>query len=162
VSDFPTEGIAFADLQSILADPTDLNWLLRHTSDSLKKLNVYPGADKVICAEARGFLLGTHIAKELNAGLILARKPGKLPPPVSFISYDTEYSEDLIEIEHGIIKEGDRVLIHDDILATGGTAKALAGLVESSGGIVVGFHFIMDIGIIDPNTLKDGKVVFTL
>ena len=103
------------------------------------------GADVVIGAEARGFLLGPALARELGCGFVMARKPGKLPYATLSAAYALEYGSESLELHDDAISEGHRVLVHDDLLATGGTARAVQELVEKSGGEVVGFSFLIEL-----------------
>lgn len=141
VPDFPKEGIVFKDITPLLLDPEGrkecLNILLEGLND--KKI------DKVIGVESRGFFFGMLLAEALQVGFIPVRKPKKLPFTTLSASYDLEYGTDTLEIHTDAIQKGDRVLIHDDVLATGGTAKAVCELVEQLGGEIVQVNFLMEI-----------------
>lgn len=140
IPDFPKPGILFKDITPLLANYQ----ALVYTADQLVKL--YPAdhkIDKVIGIESRGFILGPMIAERLEVGFIPVRKKGKLPFHVISRAYGLEYGTDVLEIHTDAIKKGERVLIHDDVLATGGTAKAVCELVQELGGEVVAFNFIM-------------------
>jgi adenine phosphoribosyltransferase len=102
-------------------------------------------AEYIVSAEARGFVLGAAVALAVGAGFILARKPGKLPRAVSSVEYKLEYGVDALEVHSDSIRDGARVLVHDDLLATGGTAAALCGLVEQAGGVVAGCAFVIEL-----------------
>jgi len=141
IPDFPKPGILFKDIAPLLEDPKGLALCLKE----LKALVPDGKIDKVIGMESRGFLFGTMLAKRLNAGFVLARKPGKLPYKTISQSYLLEYGEDSIEMHIDSIKKGERVLIHDDVLATGGTAQAVCKLVEKLGGEIVQCNFIMEL-----------------
>jgi adenine phosphoribosyltransferase len=104
--------------------------------------------DYVVSAEARGFVLGGAVAAAVDAGFILARKPGKLPRATASVEYQLEYGVDALEVHSDAIADGARVLVHDDLLATGGTASALCGLVERAGGIVAGCAFVVELGFL--------------
>ena len=119
-------------------------------------------ADVVIAAEARGFLLGPAVARELGAGFVLARKPGKLPWETVRAEYLLEYGSDALELHSDAIAEGARVLVHDDLLATGGTARALCSLVEQSGGTVLGCVFLIELGFLPGRTRLEGYDVHAL
>ena len=141
VMDFPTLGIAFKDITPILADPT----LLRLAVDALVEPYKSAGVTKVVGIEARGFILGGMIADALGAGFIPVRKEGKLPFTTIQESYSLEYGTDTIEMHIDAINESDRVLIHDDVIATGGTAAATERLVALSQGLVVGYAFLVEL-----------------
>lgn len=141
IQDFPKPGILFKDIAPLLQEPEGLALCL----SELKALVPDGKIDKVIGMESRGFLFGTMLAKRLNAGFVLARKPGKLPYKTISQSYSLEYGEDSIEMHIDAIKKGERVLIHDDVLATGGTAEAVCKLVEKLGGEIVQCNFIMEL-----------------
>jgi adenine phosphoribosyltransferase len=104
--------------------------------------------DYVVSAEARGFVLAGAVAAQTGAGVILARKPGKLPREVSSAEYELEYGVDALEVHADAVRGGARVLVHDDLLATGGTAKALCGLVEGAGGVVAGCAFVIELAFL--------------
>jgi adenine phosphoribosyltransferase len=120
------------------------------------------GVDFVVAAEARGFILGAAIARELGAGFVPARKPGRLPAEVVSAEYILEYGIDALEMHADAIAHGARVLIHDDLLATGGTARALAELVERLGATVVGCAFIVELGFLDGRRRLEGFDVHAL
>lgn len=141
ISDFPREGIAFKDITPLLADPRALHAAVHGLAQYARPLNV----DCVIAAEARGFLLGPALALELGAGFVLARKPGKLPYETVSASYLLEYGSGELELHTDALGAGRRVLVHDDLLATGGTARALCELVEGLGGEVVGCGFLIEL-----------------
>ncbi len=141
IQDFPKPGILFKDIAPLLQDPEGLALCL----SELKALVPDVKIDKVIGMESRGFLFGTMLAKRLQAGFVLARKPGKLPYKTISQSYSLEYGEDSIEMHIDAIKKGEHVLIHDDVLATGGTAEAVCKLVEKLGGKIVQCNFIMEL-----------------
>ena len=141
VQDFPTPGVGFKDVTPLLADPA----LLRETVGQLAGWVRSKDADVVLGAEARGFWIGSAIAIEAGVGFVPARRPGKLPPETVSASYVLEYGENSLELHPELIPEGSRVVIHDDVLATGGTVAAICGLVEQLGGIVVGACFIIEL-----------------
>ena len=141
IPDFPTPGIMFRDITPLLADGD----ALRDAVDALSAQARGLGADMVIGAEARGFLLGPALASALGCGFVMARKPGKLPNATLSAAYSLEYGDQSIEMHEDSISEGHRVLVHDDLLATGGTAQAVRELVEASGGEVVGFSFLIEL-----------------
>lgn len=140
VIDFPKEGIVYKDITPLFLDATLSNEIVDAFVDSAK------GKIDVVCGiESRGFLYGIQIAQKLNVPFVLVRKAGKLPPPTINESYDLEYGQATIEVNPNYIKEGDRVLIHDDVLATGGTAEACAKLINKCGGKIAQFSFIVDL-----------------
>jgi adenine phosphoribosyltransferase len=144
VPDFPKEGIGFRDITPVLASPEGLTSAVHGLADLAR-----PYAPvHVLAAEARGFLFGPAVAAELGAGFVLARKPGKLPRETVSVAYELEYGVDRLEIHTDAIGAGDRVLIHDDLLATGGTAKALCELVEAAGGTVVACAFLLELAFL--------------
>jgi adenine phosphoribosyltransferase len=141
VQDFPTPGVGFKDVTPLLADPQ----LLRETVSDLAEWVRSKNADIVLGAEARGFWIGSAIAIEAGVGFVPARRPGKLPPETVSASYVLEYGENSLELHPELIPNGARVVIHDDVLATGGTVEAIKGLVEKLGGVVVGACFIIEL-----------------
>jgi adenine phosphoribosyltransferase len=144
IPDFPNPGIVFKDITPLLADAGALT----RAVDGLAELAEPLRADCVIAAEARGFLLGPALALRLGAGFVLARKPGKLPFQTLSADYQLEYGVDRLELHTDAIAPGARVLVHDDLLATGGTARALCELVESAGGKVVGCGFLIELAFL--------------
>ncbi|WP_426485193.1 adenine phosphoribosyltransferase [Flavobacterium sp. 2] len=142
---FPKEGILFKDITPLLNDPIARQECLSVLVNSLKDQKI----DKVVGAESRGFFFGILLAQELNAGFIPVRKPKKLPYETIAASYELEYGTDSLEIHTDAIKKGDRVLIHDDVLATGGTAKAVCELVERLGGEIVQCNFLMELSFLN-------------
>src|SRR6202008_4226732 len=142
IHDFPTEGIVFKDLTPLLAEADALREGVQALADLARPLEV----DCVIAAEARGFLLGAALALELGAGFVLARKPGKLPREAVRAEYLLEYGTDALELHTDAIAEGSRVLVHDDLLATGGTAEALCSLAEQLRGEVTACAFFIELG----------------
>ncbi|MBP4137229.1 adenine phosphoribosyltransferase [Flavobacterium geliluteum] len=141
IQGFPKEGILFKDITPLLIDPLARKKCLNILLDSLKGQQI----DKVVGAESRGFFFGILLAQELDAGFIPVRKPKKLPFKTLSASYDLEYGSASLEIHTDAIQRGDRILIHDDVLATGGTAKAVCDLVEKLGGEIVQCNFLMEL-----------------
>jgi adenine phosphoribosyltransferase len=141
VQDFPTPGVGFKDVTPLLADPEVLRETVGRLADWVKSKD----ADVVLGAEARGFWIGSAIAVEAGVGFVPARRPGKLPPETVSASYVLEYGENALELHPELIPHGSRVVIHDDVLATGGTVEAIKGLVERLGGVVVGACFIIEL-----------------
>jgi adenine phosphoribosyltransferase len=144
IPDFPELGIVFKDITPLLADADGLALAVEGLADYGRALK----ADCVIAAEARGFLLGPALALKLGAGFVLARKPGKLPWETVSAEYMLEYGADQLEVHSDAIGPGARVLVHDDLLATGGTAAALCDLVAQLGGEVVGCGFLVELAFL--------------
>ena len=150
--DFPTNGISFKDVNPLIRSSEYLNYLHKRLFDICKNLKI----TKVAAIEARGFFVGSLLGISLNKGLVLIRKEGKLPGPTIKESYTIEYGTRVMEIQEEAILNGDKILIADDLLATGGTALAAASLVEKLGAIVVGFVFIISLNYLEgPNKLKN-------
>jgi adenine phosphoribosyltransferase len=141
---FPSPGIVFKDITPLLADAG----ALQAAVDALAQRARPKQVDCVIAAEARGFLLGPALALALGAGFVLARKPGKLPYETVSAEYVLEYGTDRLELHTDAVARDARVLVHDDLLATGGTARALCDLVEALGGTVVGCSFLIELGFL--------------
>jgi len=141
VPDFPTPGVSFKDFTPLLADPDALQQTISGCAEWVRSKD----PDIVLGAEARGFILGAAIAAEANVGFVPARRPGKLPPETVSATYALEYGENSLELHPDLIPRGARVVIHDDVLATGGTVEAIAGLVRRLGGEVVGACFIIEL-----------------
>lgn len=144
IPDFPKPGIVFRDITPLLASPQGLDASLAALTAATQELR----PDVVIGAEARGFLLGPALAHRLGAGFALARKPGSLPHRTIRHEYALEYGTSVLELHEDAIAPGARVLVHDDLLATGGTAKAVCSLVEQLGGVVVGCVFLIELAFL--------------
>ena len=144
IPDFPRPGIVFKDITPLLLDPTGLAQTIETLAESAAPL----GVDLVVAAEARGFVLGGALAARLGAGFIPARKPGKLPADTSSVEYALEYGVDALEVHRDALSGGARVLVHDDLLATGGTARALCTLVERAGAHVAGCLFVVELSFL--------------
>ena len=140
IPDFPKPGIVFKDITPLFLDPG----ALRYAIDELAEYARTRSVDYVVSAEARGFVLGAAVAAAAGAGFILGRKPGRLPREISSVEYRLEYGVDALEVHADAIRDGARVLVHDDLLATGGTAGALCDLVEQAGGVVAGCAFVIE------------------
>ncbi len=141
VPDFPKPGILFYDITTLLKDPLGLHWAV----DLLANHYVGQVIDRVVGIEARGFIFAPMVAYRLNAGFVPVRKPKKLPAETARATYNLEYGQDALEVHRDAISKGQQVLIIDDLLATGGTAAAVAGLVESLGGRVTGIGFLIEL-----------------
>jgi adenine phosphoribosyltransferase len=144
IPDFPRPGILYKDITPLLLDAEALAAAIVRLADWARPLEV----DLVVAAEARGFILGAAIARELGAGFVPARKPGKLPHETVSAEYILEYGIDALEMHADALADGARVLLHDDLLATGGTARALAELVEGRGATIVGCAFLVELGFL--------------
>jgi adenine phosphoribosyltransferase len=149
VPDFPSPGINFYDITTLMKDPLGLQM----TVDRLCWLFHSDQVDKVIGMESRGFIFAPIVASRLNAGFVPVRKPGKLPAETFEQSYALEYGTDTLEMHADAIEAGERVLIIDDLIATGGTARATAELVTAAGGEVVGFGFVIELEALDGRSL---------
>jgi adenine phosphoribosyltransferase len=145
IPDFPKRGIVFKDIMPLLADPEALH----ETVEQLAEFAEPRKPDLILGAEARGFILGAALAYRLECGFVAARKPGKLPWRTVSAKYALEYGFDALELHADAIGEGQRVLVHDDVLATGGTAAAKCELVERLGGEVVGALFLIELGFLN-------------
>ncbi len=143
--DFPKKGILFRDFSPVLRDPTALSFI----ADEFTKHFDPKDVDMFVGVESRGFILASILASRYNKGMVMIRKAGKLPGETAKISYTIEYGEDTIEIQKNIIRDGERIVICDDLLATGGTAKATAELVEKAGGSISGLLFIIELTELD-------------
>ena len=158
IPDFPKRGIVFKDIMPLLADPGSL----RDTVERLAEFAEPRKPDLILGAEARGFILGAALAYRLGCGFVAARKPGKLPWRTISAKYALEYGFDALELHADAITSGARVLIHDDLLATGGTARAKVDLVEQLGGTVVGLAFVIELQFLNGREKLAGYDVFSL
>ena len=145
VPDFPEPGIVFKDIMPLLADPATLH----ETVDLLAGWIEPRKPDLIIGGEARGFILGAAVAYRLGCGFVAARRPGKLPWKTVSATYALEYGENALELHADAITQGARVLVHDDLLATGGTAAAICDLVEQLGGEIVGLAFVIELTFLE-------------
>ena len=141
IPDFPTPGIVFKDITPLLLDPAALDLAVSALAEQAAALRV----DFVVAAEARGFILGAALARELQAGFVPARRPGKLPHRTVSAEYSLEYGINALEVHADALSGGARVLVHDDLLATGGTAGALCDLVAGLGAEIVGCAFLVEL-----------------
>lgn len=149
IPDFPKPGILFRDITPLMADAAALEAAVSGLAECARPLNV----ECVLAAEARGFLLGPALALALGTGFALARKPGKLPYETVSAEYELEYGAGRLELHSDAVPSGARVLVHDDLLATGGTARALCELVEKVGGEVVGCSFLVELAYLNGRDL---------
>jgi adenine phosphoribosyltransferase len=158
VPDFPTEGIVFKDLMPLLADP-------QYFAETIRQLGEWAGPrepDLILGAEARGFIFGGALAYSLGAGFIAARKPGKLPRETVEATYALEYGTDSLQVHRDAVPAGARVIVLDDVLATGGTARAKIELVEGLGGIVAGVLFVIELDFLNGRDRLAGYDVHSL
>jgi adenine phosphoribosyltransferase len=144
VPNFPKDGIIFKDLTPLLANPRALHIVL----DGIAERFIGESIDAIVGVEARGFIFGGALAARLNASFVPVRKPGKLPAAVDRVEFDTEYSRASLEMHKGSLREEARVIVVDDVLATGGTAEAAAALVRGQGGYVVGYAFVIELSFL--------------
>ncbi len=158
IPDFPKPGIVFKDITPLMADAQALHRSVQALAELAAPLQI----DCVVAAEARGFLLGPALALELGAGFVLARKPGKLPYETISAEYLLEYGSEQLEIHTDALASGARVLVHDDLLATGGTAAALCELSEQLGGVVAGCSFLIELAFLGGRERLTGRDVHAL
>lgn len=158
VPDFPKQGILFYDITTLLRDPQGF----KMTVDMLALPYVDQRIEAVVGIESRGFILGAAVAERIGAGFVPIRKPGKLPAKALKETYDLEYGKDAIEIHEDAIERGQRVLIVDDVLATGGTASAAAQLVRKLGGDLQGLAFLIELRFLNGKSKLSGESVFSV
>jgi adenine phosphoribosyltransferase len=158
IPDFPHEGIIFRDITPLLLDPRALDGAVQRLTQFARDLDI----DYVVAAEARGFILGGALARALHAGFVPARKRGKLPHDVVSAEYALEYGIDALEVHADALAGGARVLIHDDLLATGGTAGALADIVKKLGGEIVACAFLVELSFLGGRERLDPLPVHSL
>jgi adenine phosphoribosyltransferase len=158
VPDWPEPGVGFKDISPLLRDPEALEQTISELADWTRDRE----PDVVLGAEARGFILGAAIAKEVPCGFVPARRPGKLPPETVSATYALEYGQNALELNADAIGHGARVVIHDDVLATGGTVEAIAGLVEHVGGEVVGVNFVIELTFLGGRERLEGFPLYSL
>ncbi len=158
VPDFPIKGILFYDITTLLKDPAALKASIDQLTDHYHEAKV----DKVVGIESRGFIFGLPLAYQLGAGFVPVRKPGKLPAATLSESYSLEYGTNTLEIHVDAIEKNQRVLVVDDLLATGGTAKATCNLVEKLGGEVIGLAFAIELNFLKGREKLKGYDVFSL
>src|SRR5215207_3870474 len=158
VPDFPKAGILFYDITTLLKDPQGF----RDMIDALAGPYVDRGIEQVVGIESRGFILGAAVANGLNAGFVPIRKPGKLPSKTHREDYALEYGTDCLEIHCDAFQPGQKVLLVDDVLATGGTARAAAGLVRRVGGDLVGVSFLIELSVLNGRDKLPGEAVYSV
>lgn len=158
VPDFPKQGIMFRDITTLLKDPRAFQQAIEMFFSHYKDRRI----DKIVCVESRGFILGAALASRLEAGFVPIRKKGKLPAAKLQEEYALEYGTDVIEIHQDAISRGERILIHDDLLATGGTASAACRLVEKLGGTIEGLSFLIELSFLKGREQLVGHDIFSL
>lgn len=158
VPDFPKPGIVFKDITPLLADPAGISLAVEYLTQPFRHVQV----DLVAGAESRGFIFGTAVARNLSAGFVPIRKPGRLPCETISEEYALEYGTDTVEIHRDAIRPGDRVLLVDDLLATGGTMSACCRLVSSLGGKIQGIAILIELAFLDGRKLLEGHPVHTI
>jgi adenine phosphoribosyltransferase len=158
VPDFPEPGIVFKDIMPLLADPASFE----DAVDQLAEFAEPRRPDLILGAEARGFILGAALAYKLGCGFVAARRPGKLPWNTVSATYALEYGENSLELHADAIGDGARVLVHDDVLATGGTARAICDLAEQLGGGIVGVAFVIELAFLEGKKHLEGYDVHSL
>ena len=158
VNNFPKPGIVFKDVTPVLLEPALFGAAVNLMAEPYRGARI----DRVVSIESRGFLFGAPIALELGAGLVPIRKPGKLPAATQRVEYALEYGTDALEMHHDAVQAGDRVLVVDDVLATGGTANAAAQLVGGTGASVVGFSFLIELEFLKGRQRLQGRRVEAL
>jgi adenine phosphoribosyltransferase len=158
IPDFPKPGIVFKDLTPLFLDPAALDYAVSELAARVRPL----GIELIVAAEARGFILGGALARELGVGFVPARKPGKLPHDTVSAEYALEYGVDALELHADAVADGTRVLVHDDLLATGGTTRAKVDLVQQLGGRVVGCAFVVELAFLDGRMRLEGLDVHSL
>jgi adenine phosphoribosyltransferase len=158
IPDYPKPGIVFRDITPLFLDATALDQALSQLAEWASEREI----DYVVAAEARGFVLGAAVAARVGAGFIPARKPGKLPREAISVEYALEYGVDALEVHRDALSGGARVLVHDDLIATGGTAEALCRLVESAGAEVVGCGFVVELAFLGGREKLRGRDVHSL
>jgi len=165
IPDFPNPGVVFKDITPLLADPKAFSAVVDGIAEAAGRERVDRGSaavDKVLGIEARGFIVAAPVAYRFGAGFVPVRKAGKLPWEIEKTEYELEYGTDLLEIHRDAIQPGERVLIVDDVLATGGTAAATVRLVEQLGGTVAGLGFIIELGFLGGRSKLEGHDVVAL
>lgn len=158
IPDFPEPGISFKDITPLLLDPGATAVVVREMAEFARPLDV----DIVVGTEARGFILGGALAHELGAGFVPARKPGNLPAETVTVEYELEYGIDALELHADALSAGHRVLVHDDLIATGGTAAATVEAVEKLGAEVVGCAFLVELGFLNGRRRLAGRRIHSL
>ena len=158
VPNFPKKGIVFRDITPLLADPVGLDQAVAQLAEPYRDSKI----DLVAGVESRGFIFGAAVARELGSGFVIIRKPGKLPAATAKATYELEYGTDSIEIHTDAVSPGQRVLMIDDLLATGGTMTAACQLVEQLGGKIVGIAFLIELAFLKGREKLTGREILSL
>ena len=158
VPDFPVTGIQFKDITTLLRDKAAFQYCIDQITEHCQNLNI----DYIAGIEARGFIIGAPVAYNLNVGFLPIRKKGRLPADVESISYQLEYGENVLEIHRDAFEKGDRIMVIDDLLATGGTTLAVFQLIEKLNGIIVGADFIIELEMLQGREKLEGYEIFSL
>ncbi len=158
IPDFPRPGILFKDITPLLKDPGAFQKTIEHLEQEARQLR----PDLILGIESRGFLFGGALAMRLGKGMIIARKPGKLPYKTTRVSYDLEYGSNTLELHIDAISKGQRVMVIDDLLATGGTAAACGELIRGQGGVVAGYLFVVELAFLEGRTKLPNEEVRAL
>jgi adenine phosphoribosyltransferase len=158
IPDFPKPGIMFKDITPLLGDPAAFDASITQLAAPYRD----GGVDAVVGIESRGFIFGAAVARELGVGFVPIRKPGKLPADTISVSYALEYGEDTVEIHRDAVKKGQRVLLLDDVLATGGTMAAACELVEKAGAEIAGIAFLVELSFLEGKGKLDGYDIFSV
>lgn len=158
IPDFPKKGIVFRDITPLVRDSEALKYSVETMAGHYNGKEV----DAILGAEARGFIFGSAVAYKMGIGFIPVRKPGKLPFKTCSASYNLEYGKNILEMHIDAVNTGDKILIVDDLVATGGTARAMAELVEKMGGEVIGFCFLVELEFLNPRKILEGYDIFSL
>ena len=158
VPDYPKKGIMFRDITTLISHPEGLQFVIEQFERYYSNKNI----TKIVGIESRGFIIGGALAKSLHCGFIPIRKPGKLPYKTYSQSYELEYGTDTVEMHQDALTASDRVVIHDDLLATGGTINAAAELVKRSNATIVGLSFIIELAFLQPRKKLQGMDIYSL
>lgn len=158
IPDFPEKGILFRDITTLLKDPEAFRQVIDHMTDYFRDSR----ATHVCAVEARGYMFGAPLAYNLGLGFVPVRKPGKLPFDTISQAYELEYGKNVLELHRDAVGPGDRILIVDDLIATGGSSKATAQLVEKLGAEVAGFGFLIELGFLEGRRALDGYEVYSI
>jgi len=158
IPDFPVTGIQFKDITTLLKDKKAFKYSIDELTKHCNKFQI----DYIVGIEARGFIVGTPVAYQLGIGFLPVRKPEKLPCEVEKVSYELEYGESILEMHKDAVDSGDKIMVIDDLLATGGTTAAVFKLIEKLGGKVIGASFIIELEFLNPRKKLEGYDIFSL
>ena len=158
ISDFPVKGIQFKDITTLLKDKNAFKYSIDMIVEHCKKYEI----DYIAGMEARGFIIGAPVSYQLGLGFLPIRKPNKLPSEVESISYQLEYGENTLEIHKDAFNQGDKIMVVDDLLATGGTTSAVFQLIEKMGGVIVGASFVIELSFLEPRKKMQDYEIFSL